>query len=89
MATLAFTALLRSVAPKGELTVTGASVLEALEGIFSETPRLRGYVLDDQGRLRKHVCVFLDGERLIGDAALGASISETSEIFVMQALSGG
>ncbi len=89
MATLAFTALLRSVAPKGELTVTGASVLEALDGIFKDNPRLKGYVLDDQGRLRKHVCVFLDGERLIGEAALGASISETSEIFVMQALSGG
>ena len=89
MATLAFTALLRSVAPKGELTVTGASVLEALDGIFKDHPLLKGYVLDDQGRLRKHVCVFLDGERLIGEAALGASISETSEIFVMQALSGG
>ena len=89
MATLAFTALLRSVAPKGELTVTGASVREALNGIFSETPRLKGYVLDDQDRLRKHVCVFLDGERLVGNAALDAPISETSEIFVMQALSGG
>lgn len=89
MATLAFTALLRSVAPKGELTVTGASVIEALEGVFAETPHLKGYVLDDQGRLRKHVCVFLDGERLIGEAALGAAISDTSEIFVMQALSGG
>lgn len=89
MATLAFTALLRSISPKGELTVKGETVREALEEVFSETPRLKGYVLDDQGGLRKHVCVFLDGERLIGEAALSATINGTSEIYVMQALSGG
>lgn len=89
MATLAFTALLRSVAPKGELAVEGKCVREALEGAFSQTPHLKSYVLDDQGQLRKHVCVFVDGDRMTGPGALSAPISETSEIFVMQALSGG
>ena len=67
----------------------GSTVGEALAAVFEETPGLKTYLLDDQGRLRKHVCVFVEGERLIGAAALEAAVSETSEIFVMQALSGG
>lgn len=89
MATLAFTALLRSVAPKGELSVNGANVCDALDGVFSEFPGLKSYVLNDRGQLRKHVCVFVDGDRMTGPDALSAPISESSEIFVMQALSGG
>ena len=89
MATVSFTSHLRKVAPPGEQSVQGASVGEALAAIFDGAPRLKGYVLDDRGRLRKHVCIFLDGTRLNGDAVLATQISETSEIYVMQALSGG
>ena len=49
----------------------------------------RGYVLDDRGRLRKHVCIFADGERLKHDAALGRPIGPQTKLYVMQALSGG
>ena len=38
--------------------VEGATVREALDRVFAENPRLRGYVLDDQGRLRKHPSYF-------------------------------
>ena len=47
------------------------------------------YVLDDQGRLRKHVCIFADGTRLPREAALTHPIRPDSELHVMQALSGG
>jgi hypothetical protein len=50
---------------------------------------VRGYVLDDQGALRKHVCIFADGERLVRETALMRRIGPDSKLYVMQALSGG
>ena len=49
-------------------------------------PLLRGYVLDDQSKIRKHVNVFLDST-LVTD--LNTHVREDSEVFIMQALSGG
>ena len=57
--------------------------------MFTELPHVRGYVLDDRGQLRKHVCIFADGKRLPHEAALGHSIAPDSKLYVMQALSGG
>ena len=50
---------------------------------------MRGYVLDERGQLRKHVCIFADGKRLPREAALSQSIRPDSILYVMQALSGG
>jgi hypothetical protein len=55
----------------------------------SPRARTRGYVLDDHGAIRKHVCIFADGQRLNRDATLGHPIEPQSQIHVMQALSGG
>jgi len=65
--------------------VEGGSVEEALASLFALHPKLRGYVLDDQGAVRKHVVVFVDGER----ARLPDPVAAGAEIVVMQALSGG
>ena len=69
--------------------VEAETVREALDRVFEKNPRLRGYVLDDQGRLRKHVVVFVDGEMVQDRAGLSDRIESSSELFVMQALSGG
>lgn len=69
--------------------VEARTVREALEAVFRENPRLRGYVLDDQNRLRKHVVVFVDGQQIEDRLGLSDEIEATSELFVMQALSGG
>jgi hypothetical protein len=50
---------------------------------------VRGYVLDDRGAIRKHVCIFADGTRLANNAALAQPIAPASKLHVMQALSGG
>jgi len=89
MAQVHFTSWLRELAPGGPLPATGGTVGEALAGLFTEQPQLRSYLLDDQGRLRKHVCVFADGHRLAQNAALDHPIRPETELYVMQALSGG
>lgn len=69
--------------------VAGRTVATALQAVFADNPGLRGYVLDDQGLLRQHVAVFVDGRMVNDRLRLTDPVSETSEIFVAQALSGG
>jgi hypothetical protein len=69
--------------------VAGDTVRAALEGVFVANPRVRGYVLDDQGALRRHMNVFVDGEMIQDRTTQSDAVGERSEIYVMQALSGG
>lgn len=69
--------------------VAGRTVGATLHAVFAENPVLRGYVLDDQGRLRKHVAVFVDGDQISDRVHLSDPVKDDSDIFVMQALSGG
>lgn len=89
MAEVHFTSWLRELVPDGPLQADGGTVGDALEGVFAERPHVRSYVLDDRGRLRKHVCVFVDGARLNNAEAMARSIGPQSKLHVMQALSGG
>ena len=69
--------------------VKGATVREALDRVFADNPRLRGYVLDDQAGLRRHMSVFVDGHHVRDRAGLSDAIAPDTHIFVAQALSGG
>ncbi len=89
MAQVFFTAHLRALVNASQCDAAGNVVGEALDRVFDANPRLRSYVLDEQGAVRKHVVIFLDGERLPNGTALTAPIGAASEIHVMQALSGG
>ena len=66
--------------------VAGDTVRSVLEGLFTEHGQLRGYVLDDQGALRRHVVIFVDG---VAVRDLSREVGPTSELVIMQALSGG
>ncbi len=84
-----FTAnLQRHVATPGG-TVEGTTVGECLEAAFADNSRARAYVLDEHGAVRKHMNVFLDGEQIRDRIGLRDPVRPDSEIYVMQALSGG
>jgi molybdopterin synthase sulfur carrier subunit len=89
MAEIHFTSHLRNLVPDGPISAAGVTVGEALTNLFAAQPQVRGYVLDEQGRMRKHVCIFADGERLRHDSALARRIGPATKLYVMQALSGG
>ena len=88
MARVHFTAHLRHVAPDGAVDAEGATVADALAAVFARHPAVKGYVLDDQDRLRLHVAVFVDGAHVRKDI-LEHPLRDDSEVYVLQALSGG
>lgn len=69
--------------------VEGATVMQALETVFADNRRLRGYVLDDQSQLRRHVVIFVNGQTISDRLRLSDTVGPDSEIYIMQALSGG
>ncbi len=65
------------------------TVAELLESYFERWPEVRGYVLDDQGEVRKHVKVLVDGRNLRDRRKLEDTLDANSQVYVFQALSGG
>lgn len=88
MATVTFTAHLARIAPPAPVDASGTTVAEALKDVFARYPALRGYILDDQDRLRLHIAIFVDGVHVRADA-LDYPLHVTSDLHVLQALSGG
>ena len=89
MAQLIFTQQLARFTPVPQVT-TGATDLRAgLETAFAANPLLRGYVLDDQGHLRENVVIFIDGRRCAERIRLDDPLAPTSNVYILQALSGG
>ena len=89
MPQVAFTPALARYIESARVIATGDTVGAVLASVFRETPRLRGYVLDDQSRLRRHIAIFVNGALIARDVALGTPIAPDDEVLVMQALSGG
>ena len=69
--------------------VRAETVGAALDAVFADVPALRDYVLDDQGHVRKHVALFVDGRMIADRRDLSLGVAQASEIYVAQALSGG
>ncbi len=89
MAKLIFTQQLCRFTEVPEVTTSATSLREALEAAFVLNPRLKDYVLDEQGHLRFHVVIFIDGNRVCDRVHLNDALQVDSNIYVLQALSGG
>ncbi|MDZ4842731.1 MAG: MoaD/ThiS family protein [Hyphomicrobium aestuarii] len=89
MATVAFTANIQRHVACPAVDVPGKTVREALEAVFAANPNARGYVLDDQGALRRHMTIYVDGVIITDRVRLTDPVGEASSIYVFQALSGG
>lgn len=72
-----------------ERRVQGATVREALEDYFRDNSRARGYVLDDQGRLRQHMAIFVNGRQIQDPVQLSDAVPAGAAIDIIQSLSGG
>ena len=89
MATVRFTESIQRHVQCPTRQVAGATLRDVLEGYFADNERARGYVLDDQGALRKHMAIFIDGRQVRDRAALSDAVDADALIDLIQSLSGG
>ncbi len=89
MPTIRFTPNLHRHVECPDAVVEGTTVTEVLDAYFAEHTQVRSYVLDDQGALRHHMMLFIDGEPLSDRRGLSDPMKSSSELYVVQALSGG
>ena len=89
MGRITFTANLQRHLPVPDCSFSGRTVRAALDEVFAANPRLRSYIVDEQGRLRRHVNVFINDRPVEDRIGLSDPLAETDEVFVFQALSGG
>jgi molybdopterin synthase sulfur carrier subunit len=76
---------LKTLAGASEHPAEGATVGELLKALEGAQPALNGWILDERGRIRRHVNVFVNGERGREGTAVGAG----DRIDVLPAISGG
>ncbi len=89
MPTVSFTSALQRFLAVPPTRVEAATVGDALNAVFAAQPALRGYVLDDQGALRRHVAIYVGGEPVRDRRRLSDRVNLDDEIYVLQALTGG
>jgi sulfur carrier protein ThiS len=87
--TVLFTSALQRFLAAPSAAVEAGTVADALARVFEARPQLRGYVLDDQGAVRRHVAVYVNGAPLRDRKRLTDRVDAEDEIYVFQALSGG
>jgi hypothetical protein len=89
MPTVSFTPNIQRHVSCPPIGVEGKTVRQALDAVFRENPRARGYVLDEQGAVRPHMVVFVNGHQIRDRQHLSDPVARDTEIYVAQALSGG
>lgn len=65
------------------------TIVEAFEMLGRDYPGLRQRVLDDQGNIRRHVNIFVDGENVRFTNGNVTQVTHTSEVRIYPAFSGG
>ncbi len=89
MAAVDFTPNLRRHLELAACVVQGETVRDVVDALTARTPALRGYLLDDQDALRQHVNIFVDGTLVHDRRGLSDAVRADSNVYIVQALSGG
>lgn len=89
MVRVTFTDNLQRHVESPPMSVVGTNIRDVLSAVFIANPRAKGYVLDDQGGVRRHMIVFINGQAIQDRTGLSDRVPDGAEVYVMQALSGG
>lgn len=83
--------LLRFSDGKGEVVLTERprTAGDALRALFSLHPGLRDRVVDEQGKIRQHVNVFVGADNLRDRDGLRTPLSDGDEVSILASVSGG
>jgi sulfur-carrier protein len=77
--------LKRLAGERSEHEVEGATVVDLLQALERAHPAMDGWILDERGCIRRHINVFVNGER-VGE---GEAVGEGDRVDVLPAISGG
>ena len=72
-----------------KVEVAGGTLAEAFDSVDEKAPGLSTRILDDQGRIRRHVAIFVNGTMLDGKDPAAVSLRSGDEIHVVPSVSGG
>ena len=89
MATINFTENLKRHLKCPPQQIPGETLSEILKTLLSVNQQLGSYIIDDQGRLRKHILISIDNQLITDRIYLTDRVKPDSEIYILQALSGG
>jgi hypothetical protein len=90
MPTVKFTKALKRFFPSlVDTPAKGTTLAEVLGEMDVHYPGVKSYLLDEHGQLRKHVNIFIDGNMIADRTKLNDAFTTGSEIYIIQALSGG
>lgn len=90
MANVQFTRHLNRFFPElSEGEIEAKSVAELVQQLDERFPSFAGYLLEDDGSLRKHVNIFVENTLIEDRRKLSDALDANSNVYIMQALSGG
>ena len=90
MPTVGFTRHLQRFFPTlAEGEIAGATVREIIDELERRYPGFASYIVDETGRLRRHVNVFVGDEPIHDREHLGDTVGPDDKVMILQALSGG
>lgn len=90
MATVKFTYALKRFFPDlKEEKISANNVKELLDTLEANYNGIKGYVVDERGRLRKHVNIYINNTLIKDEKGLSDAVTDDCEVYIMQALSGG
>lgn len=69
--------------------IHGDTVAEIIANLDNQYPGLADYIVDEQGRLRKHVNIFVNGDLIQDREKLTDKVASDHTVYLFQALSGG
>lgn len=78
--------VLRSYTGNDDVAAEGDTLDEVLTDLDRRFHGLRFRVVDEQGRIRRHIRFFVNGQQTFD---LGCPLAASDEIYIIQALSGG
>lgn len=91
MATVKFTRHLVRFFPTltDNIPISGNTVADILIALDEQFPGLANYIINEQGQLRRHVNIFVDGDLIHDRETLSDTVADDHVVYIFQALSGG
>ena len=89
MPTVRFTRNIQRLVACPTREAAGETLRDVMDNYFRANEQARGYVLDDQGKLRQHMAIFIDGRQVEDRDGLSDPVMPEAVVDIIQALSGG